>query len=59
MMSREDRNDPATLEQVPVKFDKGSPVLLGAVIERPQQTPGVDKIDRRQRQEEQGNQVRT
>ena len=51
MLNLADRNDPNILSQLPVKFDNGTPVMLGDVTTL-QNAPGIDKIDRRDRQEE-------
>jgi hydrophobic/amphiphilic exporter-1 (mainly G- bacteria), HAE1 family len=51
MMSLEDRNNPDIVQQLPLAFVQGSPIFLPQVasIER---GVGVDKIERRDRQEE-------
>lgn len=51
MLNLKDRNDPNILAQLPVKFDNGTPVMLGDVT-RLDKGSGIDKIDRRDRQEE-------
>jgi multidrug efflux pump subunit AcrB len=51
MLSLKDRNNPNILAQLPVKFDNGTPVMLGDVTTL-QNASGIDKIDRRDRQEE-------
>jgi multidrug efflux pump subunit AcrB len=51
MMDLEDRNNPETLDKLPVKFSNGRPIYLSSVVDR---APGTspDKIDRRNRQDE-------
>ncbi len=51
MLNLEDRNDPDTLNKIPIKFSNGSPIYLSSVA---QPMPGTspDKIDRRNRAEE-------
>jgi HAE1 family hydrophobic/amphiphilic exporter-1 len=51
MLDLEDRNDPATVSQIPITFVGGNPVFVGQVT---QIVPGVgvDKINRRDREEE-------
>lgn len=50
MLSLDDRNNPAILEQLPVKFDQNArPIMLGDVTSL-QRASGIDKIDRRDRQ---------
>ena len=51
MLSLADRNNPDILRQLPIKFDNGAPVMLGDVTTL-QNGAGIDKIDRRDRQEE-------
>ncbi len=46
-----DRENPAVLASVPIKFDDGHPIRLSDVAEI-ERTQGVDKIDRRDRVEE-------
>ena len=51
MMDLADRNDPETLNKLPIKFSNGRPIYLSSVVDR---SPGTspDKIDRRNRQDE-------
>ena len=51
MLNLQDRNDPNILSQLPVKFDNGTPIMLGSVTKL-EDGSGIDKIDRRDRQEE-------
>lgn len=51
MMDLEDRNDPRIVEQLPITFVQGRPVFLGTVAQI-EQGVGVDKIERRDREEE-------
>ena len=51
MLSMADRNNPAILSQLPVKFDNGTPVMLGSVTTL-QNGSGIDKIGRRSEEEE-------
>jgi len=51
MLNLQDRNNPDILSQLPVKFDNGTPVMLGNVTKL-ENGSGIDKIDRRDRQEE-------
>ena len=51
MMDLKDRDNPDLVNQVPVKFVQGNPVLLGSVAPL-RQSPSLDKIDRRNRMEE-------
>ncbi|MFZ4507159.1 MAG: efflux RND transporter permease subunit [Fimbriimonas sp.] len=51
MLDRTDRDNPSLLQTVPIKFVQGNPVYLGSlgtIVEE----PGIDKIDRRAREEE-------
>lgn len=51
MMSVEDRNDPQTLDRVPIAFNNGQPIFMRSLAqERP--GTGADQISRRDRQEE-------
>ena len=51
MLDPADRNDPETLNKLPVKFSNGRPIYLSSVVES---VPGTspDKIDRRNREDE-------
>lgn len=51
MLDLEDRNDPKIVEQLPVAFRNGNPILLDQVT-RLEPGIGVDKIERRNREEE-------
>ena len=51
MMDPEDRNDPNTINTVPVSFSQGTPIYLSQVADIVRGV-GVDKIDRRDRSEE-------
>jgi len=51
MLDFKDRNDPATLSKLPIKFTNGNPIYLSSVVTLEQGT-SPDKIDRRNRQEE-------
>lgn len=50
-MSDAEKNDPALVNDVPVGFDQGKPIFLGAVAEI-RTEPSVDQIQRRDRQQE-------
>ncbi|MCB0826525.1 MAG: efflux RND transporter permease subunit [Armatimonadetes bacterium] len=50
MLDLEDRNNPQLLGSVPVAFKEGNPIYLNEVASI-QQASGLDKIDRRDRQE--------
>jgi hydrophobic/amphiphilic exporter-1 (mainly G- bacteria), HAE1 family len=51
LLADADRNDPTAVAGVPLRFVEGSPVYLGAVATL-DEAPGIDKIERRDRQEE-------
>lgn len=51
MMDYADRNNPASLLNVPIKYVQGQPILLGSVA-KVEQAPGVSLITRRDRAEE-------
>ena len=51
MLNMNDRNNPNILSQVPVKFDNGTPVMLGDVTNL-QNGSGIDKVDRRDQEDE-------
>lgn len=51
MLNLNDRNNPAILSQLPIKFDNGTPVMLGNVTTL-QNGSGIDKIGRRNEEEE-------
>ncbi|HRI42618.1 MAG TPA: efflux RND transporter permease subunit [Fimbriimonadaceae bacterium] len=51
MLDLQDRNDPKIVEQLPVAFRNGNPILLDQVT-RLEPGIGVDKIERRNREEE-------
>ncbi len=51
MMDVNDRNDPNILSEVPVTYSQSNPVFIPSVA-KILQTPGIDKITRRQRAEE-------
>jgi multidrug efflux pump subunit AcrB len=51
MMDPLERNNPKTLDRLPIRFSNGNPIYLSSVV---QQVPGTspDKIDRRNRNDE-------
>lgn len=51
MMDLEDRNNPDVLNNVPIAFSNGQPIFLSQVTDL-KQAQGVDKIQRRDREEE-------
>lgn len=51
MLAENDRNDAARFSTVPITFQQGRPIFLDSVAEVSQQV-GVDKIDRKARQQE-------
>lgn len=50
-LSPKDKNNPGIVQQVPVAFKEGNPIFVGSVAKL-QQRPAVDKIERRDREQE-------